>query len=84
MTCVGNGVELLVQEGEGDDDGVGEDDGDEEDWLDGEGGGGHRKRTWQPGYADSATTGQKRALLLRKLFCNIPLDARCFGLYAIR
>jgi hypothetical protein len=31
MTCVGNGVELLIQEGERDDDGVGEDDGDEQD-----------------------------------------------------
>jgi hypothetical protein len=31
ITCVGNGVELLIQEGERDDDGVGEDDGDEED-----------------------------------------------------
>jgi hypothetical protein len=31
MTCVGNGVELLIQEGERDDDGVGEDDGDEKD-----------------------------------------------------
>ncbi len=60
ITCVRNGVKLLVQEGERDDDGVGEDDGDEEDWLDGEGCGGHRKRPWQPGYADSATTGQKR------------------------
>jgi len=84
MTCVGNGVELLIQEGERDDDGVGEDDGDEQDWLDGEGGRGHRKRLWQPGYADLATTGQKRSLFLRNFFCKVSLGARCFWLYAFR